>query len=185
MYNVPTTDEVLNASGIPFGIIIQPLADLDPEEAPIPVIDARATGPARCSRCAAYVNPFFTWAEGGRKSVCNICSHWSDVTPDYFSNLDMNGRRLDLEQRPELMYGSCEFEVQNEYCARPPKPVAYLFAIDVSFSSVQSGMLATFASSIKHYLYSGLFNLAPGSTFGFLTFDRAIQFYNMSVIFNL
>jgi protein transport protein SEC24 len=181
LYSVPTTDDILSSSNIPFGLIVQPLADLDPEEAPMPVVDSRQSGPARCSRCAAYVNPFFRFVEGGRKSVCNICQHWSDVSPDYFSNLDMNGRRLDIAQRPELMFGSCEFEVQNEYCARDPQPCNYLFAVDVSWNSVQSGMLATFASSIKHYLYSGNFTIPPGSRFGFLTYDRAIQFYNMHV----
>lgn len=181
MYQVPCSEELLNASHLPLGVIVQPLADLDPEEAPIPVVDVTKTGPARCTRCAAYVNPFVRFLEGGRKMVCNICGHWSEVPADYFSNLDMNGRRLDIDMRPELRFGTCAFEVADMYCARPPSAVSYLFAIDVSFNAVQSGMLATFASAIKHYLYSGMFEIPQGSTVGFMTFDRAIQFYNMKV----
>jgi protein transport protein SEC24 len=94
----------------------------------------------------------------------------------------MNGRRIDADLRPELKFGSCAFEVANEYCARPPLPVSYLFAIDVSYNSVHSGMVSTFASAIKHFLYSGQFEIPDGARVGFMTYDRSIHFYNMKVI---
>ncbi len=39
---------------------------------PVAVVDY-PEGPLRCTRCKAYVNPFFTFIEGGAKFVCNIC----------------------------------------------------------------------------------------------------------------
>ncbi|KAJ2995947.1 COPII coat Sec23p-Sfb3p heterodimer component [Globomyces sp. JEL0801] len=179
MYNIPTTSDVLKSSHIPFGIVIQPLADLAPEEAPIPVVDFGKSGPPRCSRCKAYVNPHFRFLSGGRTFTCNLCGMSNEVPQEYFSNLDMNGRRVDYNYRPELQFGSCEFSVQDEYCARTPLPVSYLFAIDVSWNSIQSGMLATFASALKFYLYSGHYSLPKGSKIGILTFDRGIHFYNL------
>ncbi len=94
----------------------------------------------------------------------------------------MNGRRIDLNQRPELLYGSCEFAVQDQYCARPPTPVSYLFAVDVSWNAIQSGMVATFASALKYYLYSGAFMIPKGAKIGIMTYDRAVQFYNLHVL---
>lgn len=102
------------------------------------------------------------------------------VPASYFSNLDMNGRRIDLQQRAELLFGSCEFAVQDLYCARPPKAVSYLFAVDVSWNAQKSGMLQTWASALKHFLYSGQYTLPEGARVGIITFDRAIHFYNLS-----
>lgn len=63
------------------------------------------------------------------------------VSGDYFSHLDATGRRIDLDQRPELTKGSVEFVAPTEYMVRPPMPPLYFFLIDVSLSAVRSGML--------------------------------------------
>jgi protein transport protein SEC24 len=96
----------------------------------------------------------------------------------------MNGRRIDINHRPELLFGSCEFAVQDQYCARNPTPASYLFLVDVSLNAVQSGMVVTFASSLKHFLYSGQFQLPKGAKVGIITFDRTLQFYNLNVKVN-
>eukprot|EP00842_Homolaphlyctis_polyrhiza_P001198 jgi/Hompol1/2079/HPOL_003785-RA len=179
LYNVPTAEDILKTSCLPFGVIIQPLADVDIYDTQVPLADFGALGPVRCGRCKAYVNPFFQFVQGGRKFICNLCSFETEVPPEYFANLDMSGRRVDIDQRPELLFGSCEFTVTPEYSSRPAKPVSYLFAVDVSYNSVKSGMLATFTSAIKHFLYSGEYSLPAGATVGFITFDRAVHFYSL------
>ena len=45
----------------------------------------------------------------------------------YFSQLDMNGKRL--AQRPELLKGQVDFEAGPEYCLRPPMFPTYLFVL--------------------------------------------------------
>lgn len=60
---------------------------------------------------------------------------------EYFAQLDATGRRVDLDQRPELTKGSVEFVAPAEYMVRPPMPPVYFFLIDVSISAVRSGMI--------------------------------------------
>ena len=103
----------------------------------------------------------------------------------YFSNLDMSGRRVDMDQRPELRYGSVEFAVPAEYnSSRTPAPLNYVFAIDVSAQAVRSGMVQAACNAIKHALYGpNTSKLAAGNKIGLLTFDRSVHFYNLAVTF--
>lgn len=55
--------------------------------------------------------------------------------------MDATGRRMDMDQRPELTKGSVEIIAPTEYMVRPPMPPIYFFLIDVSFSAAKSGML--------------------------------------------
>jgi len=93
------------------------------------------------------------------------------VDPGYICNLDMNGRRLDLDQRPELRSGTTEFAVPKEYWSKTPAPVAFVFAIDVSWNAIQSGMLGQCVAGIKNALWDadGVSRLAPGAQIGILT----------------
>lgn len=87
---------------------------------------------------------------------------------------------------------------------RAPRPLAYLFAIDVSFSAVRCGSLHATTESIREALYGPReesngangsseaetsiaaatagpgFGLPHGSRVAFLTFDRSLHFYNLS-----
>lgn len=181
-YNLPNTEDLLNTSQLPMGLVIQPLAQLRADEAPIETVDFGDAGPARCRRCNAYINPYMVFTNGGQRFVCNMCLFENDVDPGYFCNLDMNGRRCDLDQRPELRNGTIEFAVPKEYWSKTPAAAAYVFAIDVSWNSVQSGMLHRCVTGIKEAIWdpNGVSKLAPGAKIGFLTYDRTVHFYNLS-----
>lgn len=71
----------------------------------------------------------------------NLCRLSCSVPGEYFAHLDASGRRIDLDQRPELTKGSVEFVAPTEYMMRPPMPPVYFFLIDVSISAVRSGMI--------------------------------------------
>ncbi|KAF9161981.1 COPII coat Sec23p-Sfb3p heterodimer component, partial [Mortierella sp. AD011] len=181
-YNIPNTEELLSNSQLPMGLIIQPLAKLRADEAPIQTVDFGDGGPARCRRCKAYINPYMIFTNGGQRFVCNLCLFENEIEPTYFCNLDMSGRRLDLDQRPELRNGSIEFAVPKEYWNKTPAPAAYVFAIDVSWCAVQSGMLAQCVAGIKSAIWdeNGVSRLVPGAQIGILTFDKTVHFYNLS-----
>lgn len=95
----------------------------------------------RCRGCRTYINPFVVFVDGGRRWACNVCSTVNDVPGDYFCALDQNGKRRDLNERPELKSGAVEFVAPQEYMVRPPMPPVYMFVMDVSYNAVQSGML--------------------------------------------
>ncbi|KAF9114504.1 COPII coat Sec23p-Sfb3p heterodimer component [Mortierella sp. AM989] len=181
-YNIPNTEELLNTSQLPMGLVIQPLAKLRADEAPIETVDFGDEGPARCRRCKAYINPYMIFTNGGQRFVCNMCLFENEIDPNYFCNLDMSGRRLDLEQRPELRNGSIEFAVPKEYWNKTPAAAAYVFAIDVSWNAVRNGMLTQCIAGIRSAIWdaNGVSRLAPGAQIGILTFDRTVHFYNLS-----
>ncbi|KAL1539716.1 Protein transport protein Sec24A [Salvia divinorum] len=172
---IPNSQSLASRWHLPIGAVVCPLAETPPGEE-VPIVNF-ATGIIRCRRCRTYVNPYVTFTDNGRKWRCNICSLLNDVPSDYFAQVDASGRRVDLDQRPELINGSVEFIAPAEYMVRPPMPPLYFFLIDVSISAVKSGMLEVMSQTIR----SCLDNL-PGSTrtqIGFITYDSTIHFYNM------
>jgi len=156
---------------LPVGAIVHPMAD--PQD--VPVVPLTAAGIVRCRRCRTYINPFVTWADGGRRFACNVCAALNDVPVEYYCALDADGRRLDAGERPELAGGSVEYVAPAEYMVRPPMPPAYFFCVDVSAPAVRSGMVAVVAATIKKCL-----DALPGggrARVGLLTFDSALHFY--------
>ena len=196
--NIPSTSNFLSQTGLPLGLVLQPLAPLQAGERPIPVLDFGELGPPRCSRCRAYINPFMTFRAGGNKLVCNMCTFPNDVIPEYFAPTDPSGVRVDRAQRPELTTGTVEYLVPKEYWAKEPVGLRWLFVIDVSQDAVSKGFLEAFCEGILGALYgededdvddekiNGETVLEKrrvpiGSKVGFVTFDKIMHFYNCNV----
>ena len=196
--NIPSTSEALAATGLPLGLVLQPLATVQAGETPIPVLDFGEIGPPRCRRCRAYINPFMIFRSGGNKFVCNMCTFPNDVAPEYFAPTDPSGTRVDRAQRPELTMGTVDFMVPKEYWAKEPIGLRWLFVIDVGQEAVNRGFLEAFCEGILGALYgedegttneeaqtgedgNGNRSLPVGSKVGFVTFDKEVQFYNCNV----
>ncbi len=133
------------------------------------------------------------------------------VVPEYFCNLDANLLRLDHLQRPELNKGTIDFAVSEEYWAphlparisplyqpitpahdsgsRKPQPMDFVFALDVSSEAIRSDFTRKACESLASILFGGLLEdgsrvepcFPPHSRLCILTFDRTIQFYDLSV----
>ena len=191
MNSIPSTSDALHSTGLPLGLLLQPLASLQPGELEIPVLDFGETGPPRCHRCRAYINPFMVFRSGGNKFVCNMCNYANDVPPEYFCATTPQGARVDREQRPELMRGTVEFLVPKEYWSKEPVGLRWLFLIDVGQEAFNKGFLEGFCEGIMAALYGqdeepaedgGIKRRIPeGAKVGFVTFDKDIHFYNMNV----
>ncbi|KAI9702157.1 MAG: COPII coat Sec23p-Sfb3p heterodimer component [Bogoriella megaspora] len=193
--NIPASAEHLNSTGLPLGLILQPLAPLQEGEQPIPVIDYGDIGPPRCRRCRTYINPFMTFKNGGNKFVCNMCTFPNDVAAEYFSPTDPSGVRIDRMQRPELHLGTVEFMVPKEYWAKEPAGLRWLFLVDVSSEAVSRGFLEGVCEGILNALYGSEEQepktedaadgaskraLPAGAKVGIVTYDREVHFYNLS-----
>lgn len=189
--NIPSTSEALQSTGLPLGLLLQPLAPLAEGEMEIPVLDFGEFGPPRCHRCRAYINPFMVFRSGGNKFVCNMCNYANDVPPEYFCATTPAGARVDREQRPELMRGTVEFLVPKEYWSKEPVGLRWIFLIDVGQESFNKGFLAAFCDGIMAALYgaesegsedSEVKRKVPeGVKVGFVTYDKDIHFYNINV----
>ncbi|CAG8961276.1 hypothetical protein HYFRA_00013555 [Hymenoscyphus fraxineus] len=185
MNNIPSTSEALSSTGLPLGLLLQPLAPLQAGELEIPVLDFGEIGPPRCHRCRAYINPFMVFRSGGNKFVCNMCNYANDCPPEYFCATSPQGARVDRESRPELMRGTVEFLVPKEYWNKEPVGLRWLFLIDVGQEAFNKGFLESFCEGIMIALYgsdpdSEGRKIPEGSKVGFVTFDKDIHFYNMN-----
>lgn len=195
---IPNSTEQLATTGLPLGLVMQPLARPTDGESDVPVLDFGDAGPPRCRRCRAYINPFMTFGKGGYSMTCNLCGHPNETDPSYFAPTDPSGVRVDRQSRPELLLGTCEFVVPKEYCSKEPVGMRYLFLIDVSAESSSRGLLKAMCDGIIAALYGDDLDVnaveenegekekaprpsrvPPGAQVGFMSFDREIHFYNV------
>jgi len=171
---IPNSVELKKQWCLPSAAVIQPLAGM---KQPVPVVNFGAAGIIRCRQCRTYVNPFVQFVDGGRRWKCNVCGAFNEVPVEYFCTTDGNGIRRDINERPELNCGSVEYLAPEEYMVRPPMPPTYVFAFDVSYPAIASGLLASAIDAVKSCLDS-----LPGAErtqVGILTYDSNVHFYNM------
>lgn len=175
--HVPANKDLYKQCGLPLAAVICPLADLQEDELPIPLVDFGPSGPLRCTRCAAYVNSFTKFIQGGRKFVCNICQLNNETPRDYYCSVDQYGNRRDIQERAELSRGSVEYVVPSAYTIRPPQEPILVFVLDVSLFSFQTGLAVSALQTIQYLLPSMAQN--KRKKIGIITFDTAVHYYRM------
>lgn len=177
-YSIPCSEDIMHSTRIPLALVMQPFAQRPSYEDPIPLVDFGPEGPIRCSRCRAYVNPFMTWAKGGRVYVCNICYMQNDVRDSYFCGLDMTGRRADAISRPELSQGTIDVVAPLDYLSKKPSKATILFALETTRAAVQSGSFMASIQTIREFITNEQ-TKSRYSRVGLMTFDKNIQYYDL------
>jgi len=185
MYSVPDNPDMKKQTGVPLGLVLSPLAETADGEYPPPVVNLGELGPVRCLRCKAYMCPFMTFTDGGKRFQCSFCKATTEVPQEYFQHLDHTGQRMDKYERPELCLGTYDIVATKDYCrdSKPPSPPGILFAIDVSYPMMKEGIVHIICQNMKEILKNLPVDTAAGFTeskmkVGFMTYDSKINFYN-------
>ncbi|KAJ7397440.1 SEC24 D, COPII coat complex component [Pitangus sulphuratus] len=183
-YCFPLTSDMAKQTRIPLAAVIQPFANVPPNETPLYLVNHGETGPIRCNRCKAYMCPFMQFIEGGRRYQCGFCNCVNDVPSFFFQHLDHMGRRIDHYERPELSLGSYEYVATLDYCRdkKPPNPPAYIFMIDVSYRNIKSGLVKLICDELKTLLDKLPREEQEESSairVGFVTYNKVLHFFNV------
>ncbi|XP_006824913.1 protein transport protein Sec24A-like [Saccoglossus kowalevskii] len=167
--SIPQTQQLLNKSKLPLGVLIHPFKDLTH----LPVIQSSVI--VRCRSCRTYINPFVSFVDH-RRWKCNLCYRINDLPEEF--NFDPVTRTYgEPQRRPEIKSATIEFIAPSEYMLRPPQPAVYLFMFDVSFNAVESGYLSVASQVLLEEL-----DKLPGDArtmIGFITYDSTLHFYNL------
>lgn len=115
--------------------------------------------PLRCRQCFGFVNPYWTYIKNGKEFRCNLCRGISEVPEAFFSPLDSQGLPINAEGRPEVSRAVYDFKVDSGYHSRACMGPHYVFILDLSTSSVDSGVplkaLLTLRSLIQEKQLAG------------------------------
>lgn len=186
MYNLPSTESLRAQTGLPVAVNVRPFAPVEDDgDEPVPEVDLNfiSSGPPRCNRCKAYVNATVQFTRSN-KFICNLCQFANPVPEEYYSPLDQEFRRADHQQRPELNKGVVDFLLPEAYWEKDrlaPVPLHVVFLVDVSLQATQKDLPRITCEAIRAAVYDGeLSVLPPGSQIAIVTFDKYVQFYNLS-----
>ncbi|KAN0026908.1 hypothetical protein ACTFIU_009584 [Dictyostelium citrinum] len=171
LYTIPENEDTLNLIHIPFAIHVQPLA-YNGIAGEVPVIRTPG-GPVQCKRCHSYINPFNAFTNGGKYFTCRFCEFENQVPQEYFSATLPNGQRTDYEQRPELQRGSYDF-IKTE--ANPAQVPGYVFVIEISQVTINSGIVENIINAIKRIL-NERYDSVPAKV-GIITYDTEVHFWS-------
>lgn len=166
---MPETDALLKKCRLPLGILIHPFKDLSH----LPVIQCATI--VRCRQCRTYINPFVHFVDQ-RRWRCNVCYRVNEL-PEEFLYDPVSKSYGDPSRRPECKSATIEFIAPSEYMLRPPQPAVYIFCLDVSRSSVETGYVKVFCDTLIEELEK-----LPGDSrtqIGFITYDRNVHFYSL------
>jgi protein transport protein SEC24 len=184
---IPQSYATLNKAKLPFGLLLNPFKPLAEDEV-IPVVGSTdrkdfnqpvyaAGGICRCRRCRAYINPYIEYVDTTHWR-CNVCYLVNEI-PTHFDFDTQTQQYVDRSLRPELSYACVEYIATNEYMVRAPVPAVYIFVLDVSYSSVSTGVVDSFCQSLLNSL-----DYIPDDEgrvrVAFITADSSVHFFHLS-----
>ncbi|KAL3237577.1 COPII subunit SFB2 [Nakaseomyces bracarensis] len=171
---MPKSSSLLKKSKLPLALVIRPYQHLQDEINPPPLNEDGLV--VRCRRCRAYLNPFASFIEQGRKWRCNFCRLANDVPMQLDQTYE--GSPANRYDRNEIRHAVMEYLAPKEYTVRQPPPSTYVFVLDVSQNAVKNGLLATTARSILDTL-EFLPNHDGRTRVAILCVDNALHYFSV------
>ena len=176
----PSNAEIASQLNIPISISLSPLNN--DQEFDIPLIDYGINNIPRCKNqnCGAFLNPFVKFFESGEKWICNFCGQENDTEDHYFCDFGKNGERLDIDTKPELCCGSYEFKANKSYWKKNKNPTQafFIFLIETSITSINSGFLTACIESIKDAINNEIFFNGDNVNISIITYNTNVDFYS-------
>jgi hypothetical protein len=68
-------------------------------------------------------------------------------------------------------------KIQLSYTSRPPITPSYLFILDTSLKSIQSGLFISIIESLRSIFKNDLFHNMERTKFALITYDRNLNFF--------
>jgi protein transport protein SEC24 len=131
--------------------------------------------PLRCSKCKTFCNPFWKFIEQGRRVQCNICGELNSVDAKHYSKLNEDGYPENIADRVELMNGCYEINVGDDFANKTPGYPVYLFVVDVSYPSIQSGVAQSAFAAIHAAVKGNYLSGQSQSSFGIVCIDTKLH----------
>ena len=175
----PKDTKTLSQLSIPMSISLCPMKNTGIE---IPFVNYEENNIPRCPNrnCRAYMNPFVKFIEGGEKWICNLCGQINDTEDFYYSDVDKNGIRLDVNQKPELCCGSYEFFANKSYWkkGKDPTEAMFILAFETSMGAIENGFFMACVESVKEVINNENFYNGKKVKIAIMTYNSGIDFYS-------
>jgi hypothetical protein len=85
-----------------------------------------------------------------------MCGMANQTPPGYSYGVGADGRPRDAASRPELVSGTVDFLVPNDYCVRPLQKPIHVFCIDVSERAREANLVRASLDAVAAALERGL-----------------------------
>ena len=178
----PSNEETYSKLGIPISLSLTPITNPDIQDnISIPLINYGSNNIPRCKNqnCEAFINPFVKIIENEEKWICNFCDEENEIEDYFFYDLNNKNEKLGLENKPELCYGSYEFEANKSYYKKNKSPTRafFMFLFETSVSSINSGFLDASIEGVKDAVNNKIFYNGNDVNISIITYDTYVNFY--------
>lgn len=181
-----SSSTLLSGKKSPFSLILSKVG-LDNSQDSNALDEVEEEGPIRCVRCRAFINCFVKFISQGRGWECNLCSMVNKTPSSYYCNLDQsNGKRLDLQHRPELCLASVDFLAGKDQILKKPLPPSIIFVLEGGPAALKNGSFDSSVHTIRLIIQEELRRSSLLTNYGkmaIITFDSiSCQFYDFSSV---
>lgn len=152
---VPTKSSLLKKSGLPFALLVRPYTNLHDNQNTLPL--CKDDFIIKCSRCGAYLNPYAKFTPYSNQWRCNFCKLANEL-PVLYNTTDIdeeaevvNNNKL-YSNRVEVKHSVVEYKLSEDLTQTNQTQLNYTFIIDVSYISIQNGLLHSAIETIKESL---------------------------------